>query len=45
MKYQIVSKSGLVIEEYNNLKTAKAYLKQAEKKGSPKGYLTIRTEG
>lgn len=43
--YQIVSKSGLVIEEYKSLRTAKAYLKQAEKKGSPKGYLTIKKEG
>ena len=43
--YQIISKTGLVIEEYKNKKTANAYLKQALKKGSPKEWLTIQKVG
>lgn len=42
--YQIVSKTGLVIEEFRDEKTCREYMEQAIKKGSPDGWLSIRDE-
>lgn len=40
--YQIVSKTGLIIEQFEDLETCLAYMDQAAKKGSPAGWLSIR---
>lgn len=42
--YNIVSRSGLIIESYQTLETAQAYLEQAIRKGSEPGYLHIEEE-
>lgn len=42
--YNIVSQSGLIIESYRSIETAKAYLEQALRKGSKPGYLSIKED-
>lgn len=42
--YNIISRSGLVIESFDTLSTAQEYLEQALRKGSKPGYLRIELD-